>query len=63
MKFRNYLKFVALYYFLSGVVRQCGTRRQGKDEKKEGLNEPLKYRVSFNFEFPFETSRIYTCTA
>ena len=24
---------------------------------KEGLNEPLKQRVSFNFEFSFENSR------
>ena len=24
---------------------------------KESLNEPLKQRVSFNFEFPFENSR------
>ena len=27
----------------------------------ESLNEPLKQRVSFNFEFPFENSRIYVC--
>ena len=30
---------------------------------KESLNEPLKQRVSFNFEFPFENSRIYVCAA
>ena len=30
---------------------------------KEGLNEPLKYRVSFNFEFSLENSRIYVCAA